>query len=76
MENGKKYIYNVSHFHIHGGKNMRTVADIIGEDYKNRWDRLNEYDDKQYCYGGGNCIFISAPTGSGKTFFILNIWLK
>lgn len=56
---------------------MNTVTDIIGEEYKDQWDRLNEYDgDGQYQYGGGNCIFISAPTGSGKTYFILQIWFK
>lgn len=42
------------------------------------WAILKEYDnydDGQKNYGGGNCVFISAPTGSGKTHFILNIWL-
>lgn len=37
------------------------VKDIVGRDYKN-WKR-------------GDCIFIDAPTGTGKTTFILDILL-
>lgn len=40
---------------------FETVNEKIGEDYK-RW-------------GNKDCIFISAPTGSGKTTFILNTLL-
>ena len=54
---------------------MVTVIERIGEDY-NEWAFLERDDTEQEYYGGGNCIFISAPTGSGKTHFILNVWLK
>lgn len=40
---------------------MKYVTDAIGEDYKN-WEP-------------GSNIFISSPTGSGKTSFILNTYL-
>ena len=40
---------------------MNTVTDKIGEEYK-QWSNYNK-------------IFISAPTGSGKTYFILNVLL-
>ncbi|MDD7637866.1 MAG: DEAD/DEAH box helicase family protein [Clostridiales bacterium] len=40
---------------------MITVADKIGKDYK-KWENYNK-------------VFISAPTGSGKTYFILNVLL-
>lgn len=40
---------------------MKYVADKIGEDYKN-WSL-------------GSNVFISSPTGSGKTSFILNTYL-
>lgn len=40
---------------------MDKIADEIGEKYKE--------------WGMGDCIFISSPTGSGKTFFILNVLL-
>ena len=63
---------------------MQYVSDEIGEAYKgtnygecggwvNGWLDIPEF--LLDGYGGGNCIFISAPTGSGKTHFILNIWL-
>lgn len=38
-----------------------TVADVIGEDYKGWKDKES--------------VFISAPTGSGKTYFVLNTLL-
>ena len=64
---------------------MQYVTDIIGEDYMGNyysqdhdlvksWLDIPEFSSDGY--GGGNCIFISAPTGSGKTHFILNIWLE
>lgn len=59
---------------------MDTVADKIGEDYKDfKLKRDNNEQDKEceHCvYGKGVCVFISAPTGSGKTHFILNVWMK
>lgn len=38
---------------------MRKLSDEIGEKYT-EWEN-------------GDCIFISSPTGSGKTYFVLNI---
>lgn len=58
---------------------MQRVTDIIGEDYKginNDGGWLDISDSPPDEYGGGNCIFISAPTGSGKTYFIFNEWLR
>ena len=40
---------------------MKYIADSIGNDYKN--------------WGAGEVVFISAPTGSGKTTFILKNFL-
>lgn len=40
----------------------KYLADAIGEDYK-KW--MN-----------GNTIFLTGPTGSGKSFFIINIYTK
>lgn len=38
-----------------------SVTDIIGDEYK-EWK-------------GGDVVFISSPTGSGKTYFVLNVFL-
>lgn len=46
---------------------MKTVSEYIKEAYKN-WKEGSEMK-------GGSEIFISAPTGSGKTYFVLNIFL-
>lgn len=43
-------------------KNQTYVAEIIGEEYK-------EWND-------GNIILVTAPTGSGKSYFILHTFLK
>lgn len=53
-----------------------NVADVIGTAYTDNEDAWTWLDRRKGQYGGGNCIFISAPTGSGKSYFILNIWLK
>ena len=48
------------HFTIWGKvQDMKKISDEIGEKY-------TEWKD-------GDCIFISSPTGSGKTYFVLNI---
>ena len=49
--------YILFHFRMRGGGNKMFLADSIGEEYRN--------------WKAGDCIFISAPTGSGKTSFIL-----
>lgn len=46
---------------------MNTVSEYIKEEYKN-WKEGSGMK-------GGSEIFISAPTGSGKTYFVLNILL-
>lgn len=46
---------------------MEWITNKIGEDYKN-WKGFDGLK-------GGDKIFISAPTGSGKTYFVLNVLL-
>lgn len=60
MENGKILHYNFPFFQVYkiGEYFMKYIRDSIGEDYIN-WKE-------------GDTIFISSPTGSGKTAFILN----
>lgn len=43
-------------------KEKRNITDVIGEDYK-KWEN-------------GEIIFITASTGSGKSYFILHTFLK
>ena len=49
-------------------KRMAFLADVVGDEYK-----------KWLCgYNGelGARVYISAPTGAGKTFFALNVFAK
>lgn len=64
MENGKSLYYYFPFFQDCkiGEHFMKYISDSIGEDYKN-WKEQHT-------------IFISSPTGSGKTAFILNVLLS
>lgn len=61
-------------------KGMVTVTDEIGDKYE-EWGKLicERYEEGNNTvmgkYRNDNCVFISSPTGSGKTYFILHVLL-
>lgn len=56
-----------------GDRESQWVTEKIGEEYKNWKDGIDKRTHKEQ--NEGDKIFISAPTGSGKTHFVLNALL-
>lgn len=54
-----------------GDRESQWVTEKIGEEYKNWKDGIDKRTNKEQ--NEGDKIFISAPTGSGKTHFVLNV---
>ena len=56
---------------------MEKVADLIGDEYE-KWGARERvpFDNEETAWiENEKCIFISSPTGSGKTYFILKVLL-
>ena len=52
-------------------KDAKYISDIVGDEYQEWIKGTNKVNRNP----GGNIIFMNAPTGSGKTYFIFNIFL-
>lgn len=56
-------------------KKCKYISEVIGDEYKNWYDRRAEELGKKNEIWKKDLILISSQTGSGKTFFILNVFL-